>query len=66
MSSQVMLSSDKISEIRQPVLSLSLKIGATSTSAQNIEVEMTKSEIDKMLRSMESAMKVSAVRSSLC
>eukprot|EP01047_Picozoa_sp_COSAG01_P045105 COSAG01_NODE_4131_length_5322_cov_26.056672_7_plen_46_part_00 len=45
---------------------MSLKIGATSTSAQNIEVEMTKSEMDKMLRSMESAMKVSAVRSSLC
>ena len=52
---QVMMSSDKMSEIRQPVLSLRMKVGAESAQADTLEVEMTKDELDRVLRSMEAA-----------
>ena len=57
------MSSDKMSEIRQPVLSLKLDV-ATATQAtggsagggsKEIVVEMTKEETDRVLRSMDAA-----------
>lgn len=54
---QVMLSSDKMSEIRQPVLSLKMDV-ATDAGAggeKSIVVEMTKDEADAVLRSMGAA-----------
>jgi hypothetical protein len=47
-----MLSSDKMSEIRQPVLSLQMKVGAESALAEHVHVDMTKDELDNVLRSM--------------
>lgn len=54
---QVMLSSDKMSEIRQPVLSLKMDVaGAGAAGAEkSIVVEMTKDEADAVLRSMGAA-----------
>jgi hypothetical protein len=56
-SAQVMLSSDKMSEIRQPVLSLKMDVGAPGGAGaeKSIVVEMTKEEADKVLRSMDAA-----------
>lgn len=51
---QVMLSSDKMSEIRQPVLSLKMDVGGAGAD-KSIVVEMTKEEADKVLRSMGAA-----------
>jgi ribulose 1,5-bisphosphate synthetase/thiazole synthase len=59
-----MLSSDKMSEIRQPVLSLKLDVatatqatggGAGGGGSKEIVVEMTKEETDRVLRSMDAA-----------
>ena len=54
----VMLSSDKMSEIRQPVLALKLQTQAGGQQAEDIEVEMTKEELDRVLKSMDTAMQV--------
>ena len=57
---QVMLSSDKISEIRQPVLSLKLTTESAPGDTKDVVVEMTKEEADRVLRSMEAANEVRA------
>jgi hypothetical protein len=57
-----MLSSDKMSEIRQPVLSLQMKVGAESALAEHVHVEMTKDELDNVLRSMEAASQARSYR----
>ena len=59
-SGQVMLSSDKMSEIREPILSLKMDV-ATAAGAggagdeKSVVVEMTKEELDAVLRSMDAA-----------
>ena len=52
-----MLSSDKMSEIRQPVVSLKMDIAADAGTGdeKSIVVEMTKDEADEVLRSMSAA-----------
>lgn len=53
---QVMLSSDKMSEIRQPILSLKLTVETgEKAGGQDVVVEMTKEEADTVLRSMDAA-----------
>ena len=57
---QVMLSSDKMSEIREPILSLKMNVatGAGTGGAgaeESVVVEMTKEEVDAVLRSMDAA-----------
>lgn len=57
---QVMLSSDKMSEIRQPVLSLKMDVETAvgpggKGAEESVVVEMTKDEVDAVLRSMDAA-----------
>ena len=50
----MMLSSDKVSEIREPILTLDLQIASKpDSSAEHVLLEMTKDEADRMLRSMD-------------
>ena len=55
-----MMSSDKLANVRKPVVSLDLAL-ATNSGSQKVALELDKDELKQMIQSLESANRVGVV-----